>query len=181
MRNRWLLVALVFSLTVNLVALVTLAVFWFSKPPRKPVPQARWRSEGRPRFHPEEDEVVAKMVRDYLQRAQKEKMSLRAARLQLVELLRQEKPDTTKIMAIIDELASHQAELERLTVRHLLALKPRIGKERLDFLIRMFEERAMEHRGMARPPREPVPPPPEGGIPGTPGGGERTVPHRRCR
>jgi Spy/CpxP family protein refolding chaperone len=176
-----MLVALAFSLTVNLVALVTLAVFWFSKPPGRPAPQAHWRSEGRPRFHPEGDEVVAKMVRDYFERAQKEKMSLRAARLQLVELLRQEKPDTTKIMAIIDELASHQAELERLTMRHLLALKPRIGKERLDFLIRMFEERAMEHRGIVRPSREPVPPLREGGIPGTPKGVERTVPQQRCR
>lgn len=168
MRNRWMLLALIFSVTVNVVAIVTLVVFWLGRPKEKPPRPPRWTSEARPWFHPETDEVVAKMVQDYFARAQKERAALRATRLRLVELLREDEPDTVKIMATIDELARHQAELERITVRHLLGLKPRIGRERLDFLIRMFEQRAMEHRGMMRAPKEPAPPSLEGEVPGTP-------------
>ncbi len=176
MRNRWILLALIFSLTVNLVAVGTLGFFWLSKP-KKPPRQPRWTSEARPRFHPEADEEVAKMTREYFERAHKEKMALRTTRLQLVELLREESPDTNKIMAAIDELARHQTELERITVRHILRLKPHLGRERLDFLIRMFEQRAMEHRGTVRGPKEPGPPPPKGETPGAPRGERRMVPH----
>ncbi len=171
-----MLLALVFSLTVNLVAIVTLAVFWLGRPKPKPPRAPRWTSEARPRFHPETDDVVAKMVEDYFARAQKEKAALRATRLKLVELLRQDQPDTLQIMATVDELARHQAELERITVRHLLRLRPRIGRERLDFLIRMFEQRAMEHKGMMRGPKERGPPPLEGEAPGTPRGHGHAAP-----
>ncbi|MDZ7270540.1 MAG: periplasmic heavy metal sensor [candidate division KSB1 bacterium] len=181
MRNKWMFLALVFSLTVNVVAIVTLAVFWLTRPKEKPWRPPRWSSETRVRFHPETDEVVGKMVQDYFARAQREKAALRATRLKLVELLRQEVPDTVKIMATIDELARHQAELERITVRHLLGLKPRIGRERLDFLIRMFEQRAMEHRVMMRGPMEPGPPPLEGETPGAPRGQERVAPFHHHR
>ena len=176
MRSRWMFLALVFSLTVNLVAVGTLGFFWLSKPKRPPRP-ARWTTEAPPPFHPEADEAVAKMTQEYFARAQREKMALRATRLKLVELLREEKPDTNKIMAAIEELARHQAELERITVRHLLQLKPCIGRERLDILIRMFEQRAMERRGIVRGPKEPGPPPPLGETPGAPKGEGRMVPH----
>jgi len=172
-----MLLALIFSLTVNLVAVVTLGYFWLSRPKERPARKPRWTSEARPPFHPEGDEVVTKLMREYFERAQKEKVALRAARLKLVELLREEKPDTNKIMAAVDELARHQAELERITVRHLLELRPHIPRDRLDFLMRMFEQRAMEHRAMMRGPKEPAGPPPEGEIPGAPRGEGHPVPY----
>jgi hypothetical protein len=58
----------------------------------------------------------------------------------LFEVLKNEQPDTTKIMEIIDELSIFQNKLEKITVRQILQLKPNLDPEKRDIFLRRFEE-----------------------------------------
>lgn len=67
-------------------------------------------------------------------------------RRELIELLQEEVPDTSRIMELIDELAVFQTKIEKITARQILKLIPYLDPEKRDIFIRIFEERMMQVR-----------------------------------
>ena len=164
MQNKWLKIALLFSLGINLAAVFLLFDFKSVEPEkdfRRGSPD-RERRDGPPSWiQPGREAEVDSLVKSYMAKLQIVRSQLWEKRVQLIDKLREEEPDTLQIMGLIEELAVYQTELEKITARQLLELKPNLDPEKKDIFIKIFEERMMQHRDRRRrdSDRERMPPP----------------------
>ncbi len=146
MKNKLLILGLIFSVTVNIAVLSTIAYH-------------RWggcRGEGHSRIIKQHQESFLSRKLN-LSQPQTEQMEsfkeslannmkkintpLYEKRIQLINLLIEPKPDREKINLKLNEIASLQADLQRLTIDYLLKQKALFSPEQQEKFGSLIEER----------------------------------------
>jgi hypothetical protein len=158
--NKWLVVLLVFSLAVNIAAVGTLVYFAqregpprmgpggpMNRPPHfegdEPIPGGR--GPGMPgEMHPE----VKKLAKSYQDDLRPLSRELQMTRQHLMRLMDKKPalPDSIDIMLF--RMNKLQGEMEKLTVQHLVAIRPFLEEEQWRNLTRMLQDRMQEPRMM---------------------------------
>lgn len=158
MKNSWMTVLLVFSLTVNLAAVATLVYFW--RQYDRPAPSMLPSPAGEPSYrqnppwqklnlpHEKKREIV-ELRRRFQHRILDLRMSVEDSRRQVMQQMLQQTIDNDSLNASIDRLADKQIEMEKMTVSHLLEMRSHLTDEQWQTLLRSLER---ERRGMQRPP-----------------------------
>lgn len=142
--------ALAFSMSMNVAALVaagyrhacnarSCAVEDGSGDARPPIEQLALSSEQRERFEGLRDEFLAH--RDACH------AGMVALRQQLLDELLREAPDRARIDALVDEMSTRQAELQRALVAHLVAEKAVLRDEQLPAFRRILERHVVGGHG----------------------------------
>ncbi|UCE19850.1 MAG: periplasmic heavy metal sensor [Gemmatimonadota bacterium] len=154
MRNRWLIVVLIFSVAVNVAALVTIGIQWsrhftrhhplLSEPPFS----ERHRELLRRKLNL--TEVQYQQVKEAHDKfnVEMETMhsSLRAKRKALFHQLRAPDPDRAQIDTLLVEIATLQADIERKVVDNLLSMKNVLTPEQRERFLSLIDRRFSEHR-----------------------------------
>lgn len=151
MKNRWILSILAFSVAINLAVLGTLLYFWShqnNKPPWAEHPQ-RGPSRFEFGFDKEQREQIHRAMQEFRQQQKHIADSLRAKRHALLELLLAGEENQQIIDKAINDLVKYQIELERATILHLNEMRPILGPEKWEHLVRAIET-GMPHEQMGR-------------------------------
>ena len=149
--NKWIIFLLVFSLAINIAVVGTLVYFWNHAPHRFYPPMMR--PDKPPRFMknlPIPDDKRAeweKLQQQYaLQRMEIGKMIM-SYRRQLIDLLIEDAGNTDNIQALIVQIANKQAEMEKITINHLLEMRPMLPPKAWEGLVRRLDARHRAHAG----------------------------------
>jgi Spy/CpxP family protein refolding chaperone len=152
MKNRWIMIALVFSVAVNVAVIGTLIYYWSHQHKDEFTPP-NFRDMQPPKFDfgldQEQREQMHLAMQEHRQCIKEIIDSLRIHRHAIMELLLSGEQDQTVIDKAIEKTVPYQIELERATVRHLLAMRPILGNEQWQRLVQAIEFR-MPHDGMRR-------------------------------
>lgn len=145
MNSKWILFALLFSVAVNIAVVGTLIYFWprneerhmivRQAPPQKP--EIIWF--GTPHVPPHVAQEIDSLRRDYHKNLVRIRAAMDADRKTLITQLIQDPVDRDSLDLIIDSLAQKQIKAERLTVDHLLDIKPLLPHEEWTFFMRDLE------------------------------------------
>jgi len=150
MKNRWMIIALAFSLAVNVAVIGTLIFFWSRPTMQEPGPPD-FGEIKRPGFELGLDKALREQMHpamlEHRQRIQEIGDSLRIHKRALIELLLAGEENQADIDKAIAETMPLQIALERETIRHLLALRKILGPEQWQHLVRAIENR-MPHPEM---------------------------------
>ena len=168
MRQRWLIIALVFSGMINVAAIGTIGYHW-------------WRVDGEappsPRFPPEEmpaplrrelnlSSAQAQKLTEHRRQTSEEMQKIRRdlleTRTRMMQLLRSPNPDSMAVEEILQKMVSSQVALERKVIHSILGMREVLTPEQRERLLRMMEKRfrwegkgpGPEH-GMRRRPFDP--------------------------
>jgi len=167
--NKWLVVFLIFSLAVNLAVVGTL--LYFTRHPSPPVmmpegpmgrPGIRENGEPRPdgpgadlpgRMPPE----VEKLRESFIAGLRPLSRDLQQSRQQLVRMMDRQPAAADSIAIVLQKINTLQGEMEKLTVDHLMAIRPYLEKSQWQNLTRILQQRVPEPLRMD--PKEPRPGP----------------------
>jgi len=141
MKNRWTLSILVFSVAINLAVLGTLLYFWTQqgdKPPW-PVPPSPGPSRVDFGVDKKQHRRIRKAMQEFRRQQKQITDSLRIKRHALLELLLAGEENQQVIDKAINDLAKYQIELERATILHLKEMRPILGPEKWEHLVRALE------------------------------------------
>jgi Spy/CpxP family protein refolding chaperone len=176
MKNKWLILILIFSVAVNVAALFTIGVqwsrhFWRQHPLAKPPFSEQHRELLRRKLNLTEDQYQQVKEAHDAFNAEMETMhsSLRAKREALFRQLRAPDPDLAEIDTLLVEMATLQADIERKVVDNLLSMKNVLTPEQRERFLSLIDRRFSEHRrpfgpgqrerrGPFRPKKEMFPP-----------------------
>ena len=167
MKSKWIIVLLIFSLAVNIAAVVTIGIQWsrhftrhhplLSEPPFSD----RHREIFRRRLDLTEDQF--RQVRDVQDRLAEEMETkhslLREKREALFHQLREPDPDREEIDSLLVEISVLQADIERKVVENLLEMKDVLTPEQREKLLSIIDHKFRDfrkhfgpgHRGKRRP------------------------------
>ena len=154
MKSKWIIVLLIFSLAVNIAAVVTIGIQWsrhfgrhhplLSEPPFSD----RHREIFRRRLDLTEDQFrKVKEVQDQLADELETKHGLlRERREALFHKLREPDPDREEIDSLLVEISVLQADIERKVVDNLLEMKDVLTPEQREKLLSLIDRRFSKHR-----------------------------------
>lgn len=158
--NRWLLILLVFSLTVNLAAVGTLIYFSHRPAPAGPEPGMAPGPRG-PRGGEEREPWMrsASLTAEQRQRIRDLRLEYRrsigplaarieAARGELMRHIAATPPASDSLRIILDRINRLQGELELATVNHLIAMRPFMDAESWQLLTQRLDARFAPPRGL---------------------------------
>ena len=145
MRTRWLTLALVFSVMVNLAAIGTIGYHWWnvrsaarplspSYRPMMPGPMHRMLS-----LSPAQMKKLEEQHRRATEEIMKMRQDLAESRARLMQLLRSPDPDSMAVEKILQEMASSQVALERKVIQNILQMKEALPPEQQEKLLQMIE------------------------------------------
>ena len=151
MRAKWLMLALVFSVVVNLVAVGTVGFHWWkvrsAGPPFPPSPGPMLKPLHRHlSLEPDQMKELEAQRRRIGEEIRDIQRDLFQDRARLMQLLRSPDPDSMEVESILQEIASSQIALERKVIHSILRMKQVLTPEQREELLRMLEQR----RGWAR-------------------------------
>ncbi|HOH08285.1 MAG TPA: periplasmic heavy metal sensor [bacterium] len=185
--NKWLVALLVFSLAVNLAVVGTL-IYFTQRPemahrgaggpvappgapqgmPPRPGDEGVWpggRTEPNPKME--------KLRLAYHEQLQPLHGSMLQLQQDLIRLIEKKPAPADSIELILQRMTGLRGEMEKLTVQHLLAIRPYLEEEEWRHLTRMLQNRMreprparpegptpieMENPGSPNPPPDPRPP-----------------------
>lgn len=169
MKNRWLILLLLFSLAINIAATFTLGYHWFrsSRSKKRLIARANeMRMLHRDLNLSSEQNKCIEAQKQHLREVMlKNQRVLRKYRMQLLEYLKQSDPDTSAINELLDEMVQIQVQNEKLFVYHLLEYKKLLTDKQFESFLNKFNQFIMKrkkrfHRGMRGPgPLNPAPNP----------------------
>jgi hypothetical protein len=147
MTSKWHIIALLFSVTVNVAVVGTMIYFWqHSKPNRLEIMRYdRAPQEPMMWFHdstmpPPVAHKIDSMRSNYREQLAKIQTEIAQQRHCVVLMLQQEPVDRDSLDKMIKDVAENQVRAERLTIDHLLSIKPLVPAERWQFFIRDIEK-----------------------------------------
>ena len=146
MRKRWLILALVFSVMVNVAAIGTIGYHWwrarsaasFLSHPGGPMLKPMRRALS---LNPAQMRELGEQRRQIAEEIEKNQQDLVEARARLMELLRSPAPDSMAVEEILEEMTSAQMTMQRTVLRNLLRMKRELTPEQQERLLRMMERR----------------------------------------
>jgi len=160
MKNKWLIMVLIFSVAVNAAALITIGYQWSRhrgrhEPLSRPPFSQSHREMLQRRLNLTEDQ--AQKVKNAQEQVAKEmdtmRKTLRSKRGELVHLLREPHPDRTEIDSLLVEISALQADLERRIVDMLLNLKGVLTPEQREKFLSLIDRHLREDTGPMGPGR----------------------------
>jgi len=150
MKQRWIVIALIVSTSVNLVFLGILGRrIWERKcrPPRSYERLSRFerkRPDGDFRFKPGDEMRLHPHRQLFKPRIEGIQKELREARKKLGEMILEEKPDTAAINSHIEKIGSLQTRMEKEVVSQLLKEKSALDPEQRERFLRFIIGRIVE-------------------------------------
>ena len=148
MRTKWLIIALVFSVVVNVAAVGTIGYHWWkvhsAEPPLppSPPPEAMLRPLRRPlNLTPDQMQKMGAQRRRISEEVRGIRKDLFESRARLMELLRSPDPDSMAVEEILQEIASAQVALERKVIHNIFRMKRTLTPEQREKLLKMMERR----------------------------------------
>ena len=148
MKTKWTIIALVFSVVVNVVALGTIGFHWWKvrgvRPPLPPFPPHKemLRPLRRPLdLTPDQMQELGTQRRRISEEIRGIRKDLLESRARLMQLLRSPDPDSMAVEEILQEIASSQVALERKVVHSILRMKRTLTPEQREKLLQMMERR----------------------------------------
>ena len=148
MRTKWLIIALMFSVVVNVAALGTIGFHWWKvrgvRPPLPPFPPPK--EMLRPLRRPldltsDQMQELGTQRRRISEEIRGIRKDLLDSRARLMELLRSLDPDSMAVEEILQEIASSQVALERKVIHSILRMKRTLTPEQREKLLQMMERR----------------------------------------
>lgn len=150
--KKWLIIVLVFSVAVNVAALVTIGIQWSRH-------SGKYHPLSGPPFSEKHSEMLHRRLdlsEDQIQKVKEtqdrfaEEMEtmqngLRTKREALFRQLRAPEPDRTEIDTLLVEIAALQANVERNVVNHLLEMKDVLTPEQRKKLLSLIDRRFRDH------------------------------------
>jgi len=147
MTSKWHIVALLFSVTVNVAVVGTMIYFWQHNKPnrleilrydRAPQEHLMWFHDST--MPPPVAHKIDSMRSNYQEQLEKIQNDIAQQRHAVVLMLQQEPADRDSLDEMILKVAENQVLAERLTIDHLLSIKPLVPAERWQFFIRDMEK-----------------------------------------
>ncbi|MFH1007874.1 MAG: periplasmic heavy metal sensor [Candidatus Latescibacterota bacterium] len=146
MRKKWLILALVFSVMVNVAAIGTIGFHWwrashaasFLPPPGGPMRGPMRRELSLDPDQMRELETHRKQMAQEIDHLQEE---LSEARNSMMALLRSADPDSTAVEEVLEEIMASQMAMERKVLHNLLRMKRELTPEQQEKLLRMMARR----------------------------------------
>ncbi|MCK5734085.1 MAG: periplasmic heavy metal sensor [Candidatus Latescibacteria bacterium] len=147
MRNKWLILALVFSVMVNVAALGTIGFHaWQVRRIERPLPPPggpigdpiRGLMHRALSLNPDqmrELDAHRKQMAEEIGSIQK---GLGEARTRMMQLLRSSDPDSTEVDAVLQEMMASQMTMQRAVLCNLLRMKRGLTPEQQEKLLRMM-------------------------------------------
>ena len=154
MKSKWIIILLIFSLAVNIAAVVTIGIQWsrhftrhhplLSEPPFS----ERHRETFRRRLELTEDQFrKVREVQDRLAEEMETQHSLlREKRQALVDQLRAPDPDREMIDSLLVEISVLQADIERKVVDNLLEMKGVLTPAQREKLLSLIDHKFRDFR-----------------------------------
>lgn len=149
MKKNLFIIGFIFSVTVNVVVLISLGYFWykghkFREIRRQEVAHFEGPLERALALSPEQIEAMRALRRGFDPRIADIRKNIRVKRQQLMSLLSEPNPDTLQINKKVAEIASLQRELERLTIHNLVKMKQILTPEQMRKLHSLIEKRVIQ-------------------------------------
>lgn len=147
MRKRWTVLALVFSVMVNVAAIGTIGYHWWrargvNYPPLRPPPKLMLRRLRRPlSLTPAQMEELETEKTDFNEEIRGIREDLFESRARLMQLLRSPNPDSMAVEEVLQDIASSQVTLERKVIHSILGMRRVLSPEQREKLLRMIERR----------------------------------------
>lgn len=147
MQNKWMIFALLFSVTVNIAVVGTLFYFWQNRDksfvdvsvnenPQLKKQDIFLTTEC---LSPSEAKEIDSLRNDYFDNLVILRKSIDDDRRHIVRLLQNEPPDRDSLNTIIIQLSEKQINAERLTINHLLEIKPLLSRDNWLHFVRDLE------------------------------------------
>lgn len=161
--NRWLLILLVFSLTINLAAVGTLIYFSHRPAPAEPGrgmapgPRGPRGEEREPWMRSasltaEQRQRIRDLRQEYRRSISPLATRIETARGELMRHIGATPPASDSVRIILDRINRLQGELELATVNHLIAMRPFMDAESWQLLTKRLDARFAGPRGLPLPP-----------------------------
>lgn len=157
MKKNLLLIGFVFSLSVNLAALFTVAYNWWSSRERKFQQKPFVLRDFDERLTGPQLEELRNLRRQALAKADSLKQALREQRELLIEELSRPEPNRDRIDEILRDIVQMQFELEKEVIDDLLRLSELLPPKQRERVLNIVKERLRES-GRWRTPRRPLTP-----------------------
>lgn len=147
MRTKWLTIALVFSVIVNVAGIGTIGYHWWrvrsvDHPLGPPPPEMMLRPLRRPlSLSPDQMRELEAQRRRISEEIRGIRRDLSESRVRLMQLLRSPDPDSTAVEEVLQEIASSQVALERKVIHNILRMRKVLTPEQREELLRMMERR----------------------------------------
>lgn len=146
MRNRWLILVLIFSVMVNAAAVGTIGFHAWKvhridrplPPPGGPMRGLMHRSLSLNPAQMRELDAHREQIAEKIGCARK---GLVETRTRMMQLLRSPDPDSTEVEAALQEMAAFQMSIQRAVFRNLLQMKRELTPEQQEKLLRMMARR----------------------------------------
>ncbi len=142
MRKKWLILALVFSVVVNVAAIGTIGLHWWKvrkvqhlhRPILGPMRNMLSLSPAQMQELDAQSGQISEEIR-------KIRQDIFKTRTRLMQLLRAPDPDSTAIDEVLQKMASSQVALERKVIQNILQMRQVLTPEQREKLFRMVERR----------------------------------------
>lgn len=157
MKSKWLLLALLLSLAINLAALFTIVFHWFKQPPPF---RAEFGIEEpmNPRLRPtpEQLERIKECRMHFHQSIEPLQRQIQAERKKIVQLLMQPEIDTVQVITLQDSISNLHQQIQRKVVLHMIEQRQFLDENQYQAVFRMMGRRFMNpdddlpHPGMGK-------------------------------
>ena len=154
MNSRWTLLALLFSVAVNIAVVSTLFFFWQQNGERRMDIQVLHNDPHvehdvvwfeAPHVPPKIADEIDSLRRHYHERLVVIRSAIHTDRQTIINQLLKEPVNRDSINVIVETLTNKQIDAERLTINHLLDIKPLLSREDWTFFIQDLEPRHTIH------------------------------------
>jgi Spy/CpxP family protein refolding chaperone len=152
MKNKWIVVLLIFSLAVNVAAVVTIGIQWSRHLTRHhPLSEPPFSQRHREMLHrrldlsEEQIQTVKESQDQFAAKMETLQNALRTKREALFQQMRAPEPDRAKIDTLLVEIATLQADVERNVVDNLLEMKDVLTTEQREKLLSLIGRRFRDH------------------------------------
>jgi Spy/CpxP family protein refolding chaperone len=146
MKRDWLLYLVIFSLALNLGMIGTYVYSRYQEkpelgPPEGKVPGGKGHLFRALSMEPDQKEVFHRLFPPHRREVVKLRQEIGRQRSELFDLLKPGHPSEEMITAKIKEISNAQGELEKETVRFLLAVKKTLRPEQQEILLNLVGQR----------------------------------------
>lgn len=151
MNSKWTLIALLFSVTVNIAVVGTLIYFWQHNNEQRHVNVKVLRTDdnsqqdvvwfGQPPAPPPVAKEIDSLRREYHEDLVVMRQAIDADRQQIIMQLMHDPVNRDTVEVILNNLTKKQMDAERLTIDHLLDIKPLLPTDDWKFFIQDLRPR----------------------------------------
>jgi len=142
MRQRWLVLALVFSGMVNLAAIGTIGYHgWRVRTSRRPFEEMPAPLRRELSLNPDQMEKLGEHRQQSREEMGRIRQGLLETRTRLMELLRSPDPDSMAVEDLLQQMVSSQMAMERRVIHDLLRLRQVLTPEQREQFMRLMERR----------------------------------------